>query len=154
MTVEGFTLVNVDEPMKHVLRPRPPWETVELTHCGRQGDSVPVTTVDGIEAHIRKYGRQRTAYTHCMTCLDRVQAYSRIDVGLQRRVPISWENDPVSVTERWLDRTFEESERSRKRRILHAISALVEEHQAEFDAMVAADGVADLADRRRRGRGA
>jgi hypothetical protein len=149
MTAEGFTLVNVDEPMKHVLRPKPPWETVELTHCGRQAGTVPITTVDGVEAHVRKYGRQRTAYTHCMTCLERVQAYSRIDVVRQRRVPISWENDPVAVVTRWLDRTFEEPERARKRRILHAISALVEEHQAEFDAMVAADGVADLAAHRR-----
>lgn len=153
MTEAGFTLVNVDEPMKHVLRPKPPWETVELTHCGRQGTTVQITTVDGVNAHVRKYGRQRTAYTHCMTCLERVQAYTSIDMRLRQRVPVTWENDPVAVVGRWLDRTYEEPERARKRRILHAISALVEAHQDEFDAMVAADGVADLA-AHRRGKGA
>lgn len=143
----------MDEPMTHILRPKPPWETQDLTHCGRQAETVAHTTADGMMAHLRKYGRQRTAYTHCMTCVDRVQAYSRIDTNLRVAVPMTWESEPVAITERWLDRTYEPTEKDRKRRMLHAIAAIIEAHQDEFDAMVAADGVADLA-AHRRGRGA
>jgi hypothetical protein len=139
----------MDEPIKHLLRPMPPWETRDMTHCGRRGADVATTTVDALAAHIKRYGRQRSAYTHCMTCLDRVSAYTHVDVVARLRVPITWENDPRAVTARWVERARDETEADHVRRTLHAIGALVEAHQAEFDAMVAAAGVSELAARRR-----
>jgi hypothetical protein len=139
----------VDEPMKHLVRPKPPWETRDYTHCGRVAGTVPTTSVDALEAHVRRYGKQRTAYTHCMTCLDRLNAYTTIDMRARLRVPITWENKPRAVTARWLEKVRDDAEEDRMRRTLHAIAALVEAHQDEFDAMVAAAGVTDLAAARR-----
>lgn len=143
----------MDEPLKHLLRPLPPWETRALTHCGLPGAQARTTTVDELAAHIKKYGRQRSAFSHCMTCLDRLSAYTRIDMIARIREPVSWQNDPRAVTARWVERVRSEDDDDRMRRTLHAIGALVEAHRAEFDAMVDAAGVSDLA-RRRRHRGA
>jgi hypothetical protein len=152
----------MDEPLKHLLRPMPPWETHEITQCGRPANQVgAITDIAALLQHITTHGKQRTAYTHCMVCFDTEQRHSvlRFAYGedVARRataVAATWETQPRAVLRRWLDKTIDDTEGERVRRTLHALGRLVEAHQGEFDAMVEAEGVSDLAARRRGRRGA
>lgn len=148
-----------DEPLKHLLRAAPPWETREYTQCGRQAEKLATTTVAEMNTVIKRHGRQRAAYTHCMTCIETQQRYAswRLEYdehgNPQRRVavPMTWESAPADVISRWVERARyrEPEDADRLRRTLHAIGALVEAHADEFAAMVDADGVVDLTARRR-----
>lgn len=116
------------EVLDHITRPGLPWRAERLTECGRPADGVQTITADELRARVARLGKQRTAFTVCMTCAGRV-GYSK-----------PWAVAPELVLEREIQRRKPE-EVLRLRRELAAVTALVEAHREEFDAMV--DGLAD-----------
>lgn len=122
----------------HVARPPLPWRPDErITECGRRADSVEtVIEADQLEWRIRNWGRQRTAFTVCMTCSERARYSPKFDV------------DPVEVIAREGRRTggaIYQRERANdhlhRELLAHELRAMVElvaEHRDEFLTRLAA----------------
>lgn len=131
-----------DEPLKHLLRPMPPWVTETVTECGRGGNDVAaITTPEHVRAMISRYGKQRTAFMVCMTCMDAYHGAT------------SWESAPGEIVLRWLERSRYRTPRSGIESVtkyLYALAALVKAHEEEFRALVDSDGTTDLSARRKR----
>lgn len=136
-----------DAPLDHVLRAPLPWRSDRLTECGRAADSVQACIgPDELSARIKRHGKQRAAFTVCMTCWGRVGWTS------------TWERHPIGVLYRELKRigpflpvghTSPESERMTAE--LRALAALVETHREEFDGYLAGlDETVNLDQRRTR----
>lgn len=125
------------DKLDHVVRPSLPWRQEYITECGRPGAELPVITKDELVARVKRLGQQRTVFTVCMTCYDRVR-YSH-----------TWEVAPESVLEREIRRR-DPDEIRRLRRELAAVTALVDKYRDEFDAMVTGlEGAPNLAAYRR-----
>lgn len=59
------------DPVDHILRPRLPWRArVEITECGHEATEVSTLTREEFFARLKDYGKQRTAMTTCMTCMN------------------------------------------------------------------------------------
>jgi hypothetical protein len=142
-----------DEPRDHVIRERLPWRSDDLTECGR-----PVSDVAGVITHeqlvwrVNQYGKQRTAFTVCMTC------YTAANHSPQ------WATNPTGALTRDMRRGFSMVYREFDRDTgtygpvkvdrlsaeLHAIAALIDAHREEFDQRVeSATQAALFAERRR-----
>jgi hypothetical protein len=126
----------------HIIRADLPWRKADLTECGRKISEVKGwTTADVIRARERDLGKQRTAFTVCMTCWNTTSNYQ------------SWEQDPTNVISRHCQRWGRNNELDVLRAELRAIAALIEAHRDEFDGYI--EGLSetiDLASRRRRAR--
>lgn len=155
-------------PVDHIARRALPWRTEpQLTECGKPigelGDRVVSREV--IRTRVKDVGKQRAAFTTCMTCWstsdrwtgeteehDLITTVSREVNALQHAAPPRPVHFQYRETALPRDRDVEMWERHQHlARELRAIAALVEAHRDEFDGYLA--GLADtvnLADRRRR----
>jgi hypothetical protein len=147
-------------PVDHIARPPLPWRAEpDLTECGK-----PIAELNGrvvtraeIEKRIRDIGKQRAAFTTCMTCATTSGRYHNdLLAPLAREIGTVQHAYPPRTTH-FAGRTSveEPDERwNRKKRLLaelDAITALIAAHRAEFDGYLA--GLAEtvsLTDRRRR----
>jgi hypothetical protein len=118
------------------MSPRPHW--IMLTR---------VVSRETIQKRIRDIGKQRAAFTTCMTCATTSDRYQGLPLSsLARETSAIQYVEPYHAPDPQWDR---------KKRLLgelEAIKALVSAHRDEFDGYLA--GLADtvnLADRRRRG---
>lgn len=107
-----------DEPRAHVLRPPLPWRPADRTECGKPtADYALIWTRDELLDHVKRHGKQRTAFLVCMTCMSTAGQWK------------DWAESPIDVVarefyggrrdERWNDE-------------LRAIAALIEAHREEF----------------------
>ena len=125
------------DKLDHIVRPSLPWRQERITECGRAAGELPVITKDELVARVKRLGQQRTAFTVCMTCYERVR-YSK-----------TWDVAPEDVLSREINRR-DPDELRRLRRELAAVTALVAKYQDEFDAMVTGlEGTPSLAAYRR-----
>lgn len=128
-------------PIEHALQPDLPWRAADRTDCGRPvSDVAAVISRAEMAAKFRRLGKQRAAYTTCMTCLN--------NIG---RWPATWADDPVAVMARMFHGWRNGDDRLRDE--LRALGALVEAHRDEFEGFMAGLGeTVSLADRRRQAR--
>lgn len=128
----------------HIIRADLPWRKAELTECGRNINSVKGwTTMADIADRVKRLGKQRTAFTVCMTCYSTGWNYQ------------NWEQDPIDVMRRHCVRYGRDSvaDNAKLRDELRAVAALIEAHRDEFDGFIEdLAGTIDLASRRRRAR--
>lgn len=120
--------------MEHVERPPLPWRSIERTECGLPVAGHPVISRDDFVAKVKAQGKQRAAFTTCMTCWETALRWP------------TWEQDPVQRLSR---ETYGGRIDVHFRAELTAIAALVAAHRDEFDDMLS--GLAEtvsLADRR------
>lgn len=126
----------MSEPLDHIYRAVLPWRAQEMTECGRLVNDVGgVISVEEVTRRWKEWGKQRTAFTVCMTCLNTANYQDR------------WESDPAGVMRRWC--SLDASNHERMNTELRAIAALIDAHRTQFDGFVA--GVAattNLAERR------
>ena len=134
--------LDFDGPLDHIARARLPWRDDDLTECGKPGDSIAgqLVTREEVQRRVNKVGKQRAAFTVCMTCVDRI-----------RYRQVTWEQSPAGVLWRELERCggkmahYEDEDRSDKlARIngeLRAIAALIEAHPEEFQSYL--DGLGE-----------
>lgn len=123
----------------HIIRADLPWRKAGLTECGRRIDSVAGwTTMAAIIDRVKRLGKQRTAFTVCMTCYTTGWNYQ------------SWEQDPIDVMRRHSVRYGQHNDNDILRAELRAIAALIEMHREEFDNYLQGlSETIDLAARRR-----
>lgn len=126
----------------HIMRPDLPWRINTLVECGREKDDVTSTiTRDEFLDRLHTLGKQRTAFTICMTCATTTE---RWDV---------FSKDPVSAVQR--EMALYKTGRELLAIELRALAALVEAHREEFDEFIAGHGqTVDLLQARRDKRGA
>lgn len=108
--------------LKHIERPRLPWQTDRLTECGRDVDDYREDIVidrPQVKRLLAAYGQQRVAFLLCMTCLNRAN-YSHD----------SWEDNPASVMRRHCERGGDGAAINVE---LRALALLVDAHRDEFD---------------------
>lgn len=130
------------QPLDHVIRAALPWRTGELTECGRElADVASAITNEQLLARIKEHGKQRTAFTVCITCWNTASS-NRHD---------TWEVDPIGVIGREADRcgmyriyVSQSPERDQLTAELRAIEALIAAHRDEFDQYIA--GLAESVD--------
>lgn len=120
--------------LDHLLRPRLPWRTTDLTECGRDPDRYPAISHDDYRARLIRYGQRRTAFTVCQTCAGQVTN------DTLRGSPLD-DNRIVNVLARELRRQRWEPDSTLERE-LQAIVALVEHHRDEYDATL--NGLGDV----------
>lgn len=138
-------------PLEHVMRPGPPWRPAELarTECGKDIGALlalgrPVLSREAVQKKIKDQGRQRAAFTTCMTCWDGVERWE------------TWEENPVSAigretygsySGRYADKTNVHFRRFTDE--LLALAALAAAHPEEFEALLSGIGeTVSLAERR------
>lgn len=145
----------VDEKLEildHIERSVPPWQRDRFTECGRfVRDVVSIKTADEIRAKVAKVGKQRAAFSTCMTCAERWRSHD------------GWEANPIAVVHRSTERgqwssyfvRGEKDARSeRVREELRAVALLVERHREEYDkALEDMKGTSSLAQARQAKRG-
>lgn len=128
--VDGNPPVPPDDlPKEHVERPPLPWRAARITECGLPTAGHPVITRDEFVVKVRRQGKQRAAFTTCMTCWDTAQRWP------------TWEQDPVRRICRETYGNGARGSYDRFRAELYAIEVLVAAHREEFDAALA--GLAD-----------
>ena len=135
-------------PLEHLLRTLPPWNTgPQMTECGRPvSDVQAVVSRAEVEAKIARVGKQRAAFSTCMTCAQTSDRY-RHDTG-----------GKLSAVERWAQgawrQKYDPTENgNRQQRELMAVEMLLAEYREEFESYVAAlEQTTDLAAARRRAR--
>jgi len=128
------------ESRDHVLRPPLPWRASQLTECGRDAaDVASVIGRDQLADRLKRLGRQRTAFTVCMTCATTAQRWS------------TFEQDPVDALRREVyggSRTLDSLAAE-----LRALAALAQAHPDEFEGFLAGLAeTASLAEARRKRR--
>lgn len=124
-----------EEPLAHIFRTRLPWRNDTYTECGRHETDVrSIITRDELKKRLNKWGHKRTAFTVCMTCMDRSKYND------------TWELSPIAVLRRECERVgyyqpYGDGPRSQQHHRLanelHAITALIEAHRDEFDGYLA-----------------
>lgn len=130
------------EPRDHVIRAVLPWRSGELTECGRElADVASAITIEQLIGRVKEHGKQRTAFTVCMTCWNTASSH-RHD---------TWEVDPIGVIGREAERcgmfrvyVSQTPERDQLTAELRAIEALIVAHRDEFDQYIA--GLAESVD--------
>lgn len=127
-------------PLEHVERAALPWREENLTECGLPTAGHPVITRDQWIEKVKRQGKQRAAFTTCMTCWDAARRNA------------AWADDPVRAVERAASDWRRKDQLSDE---LRAIALLVDAHRDEFRETLAGLGnVTDLTARRRARRGA
>lgn len=118
-----------------------PWRSEHLTECGRDlSDVAAAINQQQLTARIKEHGKQRTAFTVCMTCWTTASSHRE-----------TWESDPIAVLYRETQRAgaaLVSPSSARPERVmltaeLRAIAALIEAHRDEFDQYIA--GLAETA---------
>lgn len=122
-------------PLEHIERAALPWRDERLTECGLPTAGHPVLTRDQWIEKVRQLGKQRAAFTTCMTCWEAAQRNA------------AWSDDPVRAITRaasdWRRKDLFADE-------LRAIALLLDAHREEYRETLAGLGnVGDLAARRR-----
>lgn len=138
MSDDDDTFDRVAKELDHILRAPVPWRDRQLTECGLAVERCVVITADDLVKKIGRVGRQRAAFSTCMTCAGKVS--TRRDTGqvvepslvdVLRRECSNYRRDDVLEIE------------------LRAIAELVKRHRPEFDGLVARlSEVTDLAVKR------
>lgn len=122
----------------HIVRANLPWRERPLTECGRFTEDVKTTiTRDAFLARLAKLGKQRTAFTICMTCATNVH-----------RWPSTFTQNPVEAMRRevWAHKTEDQLTAE-----LRAIAELIAAHPDEFYGyLTGLDSTIDLAQARRK----
>lgn len=127
----------MEDPVTHVRRPAAPWRPsapdLDLTECGRPLADVPaqyLTSREELVRYVKEVGKQRAAFTTCMTCADTIDRHE------------SWDLNPVAVmgrdglpSHRWGGRPTPRQQRARLE--MFALALLVEAHRDEFDQALA-----------------
>lgn len=118
----------VANTLDHILRAHPPWQRDKLTECGRLVvDVKSIVSRDEIVAKVKRQGKQRAAFSTCMTCATRYFPGE------------TWEQAPAAVLSRYVERSrysFSRDEDGRGGRIqaeLRALALLYRNHQEEFE---------------------
>ena len=128
-------------PLDHVIRAPLPWRSEHLTECGRVlSDVAAAITPAQLAARIAEHGKQRTAFTVCITCWSTASSHRE-----------TWETDPIAVLHRETQRAgaalvnprTDRPERVKLTAEFRAIAALIAEHRDEFDQYIA--GLAETA---------
>lgn len=141
-------------PVDHITRSRLPWRTrVDLTECGKPTADLAgrLLTRDEAAARINRIGRQRAAFTLCMTCAttsDRHQGPAETDAvaAVHRAMQSVRHAYPPEFTR---EETPQWRERQRLNDELEAIAALIAAHREEFDGYLAGlQQTVSLAERR------
>lgn len=129
----------MSEPMAHVIREPLPWQgEPTVTECGRPlNDVKEFITRAAMIAKVKREGHTRAAYTSCMTCWQTAD-----------RHPL-WADNPCAAVERVYHVYGPHPE---LRNELVALAALVEQHRAEYDVLVAGLAAAPRLDDVRRAR--
>lgn len=130
----------IEERRDHVYRSGLPWRTERMTECGKaESDVAACITADELATRISRFGKQRTAFTICMTCWTTTEHAPR------------WETHPVGVIFREAKRAgagyITPSDKPAAHHLadeLRAIEALIAAHRDEFDEYIT--GLADTAD--------
>ena len=112
----------------HVERPMLPWRKTEtnLTECGYP--VAEVETIDRVEfqKRMREWGKQRTAMTVCITCLQTAQRWK------------VWEEDPLDAVARESGKfSYRRRESTLFRDELLALEELYRAHVGEFETFLA-----------------
>jgi hypothetical protein len=146
-------------PLDHLPRTLLPWRTEpDLTECGRPIGDVGgrIVTVAELQARIASIGRQRAAFTACMTCMEAADRHHRAGAG-DAMGAIARELAAVQYVSDYSDAQLQviyggpgarrrggvekaKAARDRRRRFaaeLDAIAALVAAHRDEFDGYLA-----------------
>lgn len=126
-------------PLEHVERANLPWRDEALTECGLPTAGHPVLSRDAWLSKVKAQGKQRAAFTTCMTCWGAAARNS------------SWDHDPIRALSRACDDWKRKDQFVAE---LRALALLVEAHRDEFDLALSGLGEAtslDAARRRRRG---
>lgn len=151
--------MNALGPLDHISRRRLPWRTeADLTECGKPIRELAgrVVTREEVERRVKQIGRQRTAFSTCMTCADTsnrwtsdrrgsaTSAVGREAAAVEHiQPPHHYSQDRERAQVLWNRRQRFEAE-------LEAIAALVAAHREEFDGYLAGVGdTVSLDDRRR-----
>lgn len=120
------------EPVDHILRPQLPWrDEPGMTECGYDATKVATLTREQFAARLKELGERRSTMLTCVTCSDTFRRWA------------TWEGDPRKALGREIDWETGGSYYRRQDRgwRLHdellAIAAIVKEHRAVFDEMVA-----------------
>lgn len=129
-------------PVDHITRAPLPWRTsVDLTECGKPTAELTgrLLTRDEAAARINRIGRQRAAFTLCMTCAttsDRHQGPAETDAvaTVHRAMQSVRHAYPPGLTR---EQTPQWQERQRLNGELEAIAALIAVHREEFDGYLA-----------------
>lgn len=148
-------------PVDHITRVVLPWRSApELTECGKPVTGLTDRLVTRAEAasRIQRVGKQRAAFSLCMTCAstsdrqrnlyghteDPVGAVARATGAVRHAAP-PWNGR---------DETKDWRERERLTTEFEAIAALIAAHRDEFDGYLSGrEQTVSLADRRRLRRG-
>jgi hypothetical protein len=115
------------EPVDHVIRPPLPWRGDSLTECGKPVDGNRCITIEELTARLASLGHVRTVFTCCVTCcktIDRTRIHR-------------WEDNPVGVMRRELERVGHGPRGDILRQELLAIAMLVDAHRDEFTELMA-----------------
>ena len=134
----------LDGPPRHLERITPPWSSRRTTICGRLlSDVAAWLTFDDARQLLTKLGRTRALLLLCQTC---VQQQSRI------AQPEAWQRDPVPIVHDYTRHVWAPPDSAGAQQIraeLLALARLVEAHQTEYDATVAAYLTDELSAKRR-----
>lgn len=155
MSVDWEWCIDHDKRV-HIDRPNLPWRDDWMTECGLREEDFSVPCEEAI-AFVKERGKTRAMMVLCQTCVNTSSRHSAVDrYGDLPRQPSTWANNPLGVMSRYVEHAQRgnytkkrQSDYDRMRDELHAVSALVEAHQEEFDGYLA--GVAEtksLSDRR------
>lgn len=110
----------------HIARERLPWETTDLTECGK--DPTQFVRVVSREAALRRFkevGSTRARYEFCVTC-----------VQTANRHP-TWSNDPIAAVGRVTTYGWRADDANALHQAeLRAVAHLIEAHRAEFEQAV------------------
>lgn len=122
-------------PMEHIERAPLPWRDETLTECGLPTAGHPVISRAEWLDKVKKLGKQRAAFTTCMTCWTSACRNA------------SWDENPIRAVQRACD-DYRQKEQFTEE--LKAIALLVTAHRDEFlETLTGLGDVGDLAARRR-----
>lgn len=112
----------------HVERPMLPWRKPEanITECGHP--VAEIQTIDRLEfkKRLREWGKQRTAMTVCITCMETAQRWRE------------WGDDPLDAVARESGKfTYQRREADLFRNELLALEQLYRAHTEEFETLMA-----------------
>ncbi len=116
------------EPVDHILRPQLPWRSdAGITECGYDASKVKTLSRKEFLARLKDFGQRRTAMLTCMTCSNTATRWG------------TWPDDPRKALEREIQGECAWRRRDPGFRLqyeLHAVAALIQNHQDEFAAAV------------------
>lgn len=125
-----------EERKWHILRLQVPWRRgTVLTECGMEDDRA--LTAEEVFAKTNELGKQRMAMLTCMTCWSAAEMHRHWDSNRSRLN--SWDDDPIGVVEREVNRSRWGGPRrapSPLKDELLAIALLIDAHRDDFDELL------------------